>query len=103
MKPYIIGETAWHHDGDEKYLMKIVSTIVDLRLNAIKFHLLLDVDSYITKSHPLYQATCDRTLGRAVWDKAIAKSVKAGLEVILLCNDIASIDYAKKEKGGSGD
>ncbi len=52
-KPYIIGETAYNHEGDFDYLVKMIDDIADIGLNAVKFHLLLNVDSYMQKKHTL--------------------------------------------------
>jgi len=52
---YIIGETACHHEGDIDYLYKMVDDIAEIGLNAVKFHLLLNPDSYMQRNHPLIQ------------------------------------------------
>ena len=36
--PYIIADTAFNHEGDIKYLCKMIDEIDELQLNAIKFH-----------------------------------------------------------------
>ena len=43
-KPYIIGETAFHHEGDKEFQKKMIEDIAQLKLSAIKFHLLLNLD-----------------------------------------------------------
>lgn len=40
--PYIIGETAYNHEGDLNYLYKMIDDISEIKLNAVKFHLLLN-------------------------------------------------------------
>ena len=39
--PYIIAETAYNHQGDIEYLIRIIDEIYELKLNSVKFHLLL--------------------------------------------------------------
>lgn len=52
---YIIGETAYLHEGDINYLNKMVNEIAEIDMNAVKFHLLLDPESYMQKKHPLME------------------------------------------------
>ena len=54
-EPYIIGETAYLHEGDINYLNKMVDEIAEIELNAVKFHLMLDPESYMQKKHPLME------------------------------------------------
>ena len=53
LKPYIIGETAYHFEGDFNYMKKMINDIAELELNAIKFHLLLNSSSYCQNKHPI--------------------------------------------------
>lgn len=56
-EPYIIGETAYNHEGDINYLYKMIDEIAELELNAVKFHLMLNPESYMQKKHPLMRET----------------------------------------------
>jgi sialic acid synthase SpsE len=38
-KLYIIGETAYNHEGDINYLHKMIDDIAELELNAVKVRL----------------------------------------------------------------
>ncbi|RMH72099.1 MAG: N-acetylneuraminate synthase, partial [Gemmatimonadetes bacterium] len=51
--PYIIGETAYHHEGDMDYLIRMIDDMAEMGLNAVKFHLMFDPESYMQKKHPL--------------------------------------------------
>jgi len=53
-EPYIIGETAYNHEGDIDYLYRTIDEISELELDAIKFHFLLNLDSYMHTSHHEY-------------------------------------------------
>ena len=54
-KPYFIAETAFHHEGDIAFLKKLVSDLSRLDVDALKFHLLFDLDDYMVKNHPAIQ------------------------------------------------
>ncbi len=96
LKPYIIGETAYNHEGDIKYLLKMVDEIAELKLNAVKFHLLLKPESYMQKKHPLIKEYDKWIFNEKQWTEIIDYSSKKNLDVIVLCDDVESIEYILK-------
>lgn len=88
---YIIGETAYNHEGDIKYLYKMIDDIAELKLNAIKFHLLLDVASYMQEEHPLISKIKDCVFSEGDWSKILEYSKEKELDVIALCDDVESL------------
>ena len=49
-----IAETAWHHDGDINFLLKLVETIcLETTCDYIKYHVTLDLDEYMQRSSSL--------------------------------------------------
>jgi len=93
LKPYIIGETAYNHEGDINYLFKMIDDIVELKLNAIKFHVLLNPESYMQKKHPLMKISKKWKFNKNQWSEIIDYSNKKGLDIIALCDDVESIEY----------
>lgn len=93
LTPYIIGETAYNHEGNIKYLYKMIDYIAELKLNAIKFHMLLNPESYMQKKHPLIKEIKKWMFSKNQWSEIIDYSNKKGLEVIVLCDDVESIEY----------
>jgi N,N'-diacetyllegionaminate synthase len=100
LTPYIIAETAYNHEGDIKYLYQMIDEIASLRLNAIKFHLLLNLDSYMKRTHPLYQTMKQWIFTENQWNDILSYTAKKNLEIIALCDDVESIKYLihKKKK-----
>lgn len=94
-KPYLIGETAYNHEGDYDYLVKMVDDIADLGLNAVKFHLLLNPDSYMQKQHPLKKVISKWLFKEDQWLKIFELSRDRNLDVIALCDDVESIEFVK--------
>lgn len=92
-EPYIIGETAYNHEGDIEYLYKMIDDIAELKLNAVKFHLLLNPDSYMEEKHPLIEELKKWILSKKQWDDIIKYSNEKELDVIALCDDVESIEY----------
>ena len=42
-EPYIIVDTAYNHEGDIKYLYQMIDDVKEIGLNAIKFHIGLNM------------------------------------------------------------
>jgi sialic acid synthase SpsE len=95
-EPYIIGETAYNHEGDINYLHKMIDDIAELELNAVKFHLLLKPESYLQKRHPMIEEYRKWIFNEQQWGEIIDYSNKKGLDVIALCDDVESIEYILK-------
>jgi N,N'-diacetyllegionaminate synthase len=98
MTPYIIAETAYNHEGDIKYLHQMIDEIASLKLDAIKFHLLLDLDSYMKKTHPLYRTVKQWIFTENQWNEIFSHAVKKNLKIIALCDDVESIQYLIRKK-----
>ena len=94
--PYIIGETAYNHEGDIKYLYKMIDEIAELKLNAVKFHLLLNPEGYMQKKHPLIEEAKKWIFNEKQWDAIIEYSNEKELDVIALCDDVESLEYINK-------
>ena len=93
---YIIGETAYNHEGDIKYLYKMIDEIAELKLNAVKYHLMLKPESYMQKKHPLMEETKKWIFNEKQWDDIIDYSSKKKIDVIALCDDVESLEYINK-------
>lgn len=88
---YIIGETAYNHEGDIRFLYRMVDDIAELKLDAIKFHLLLNPLSYMQKDHPLMERVKSWIFSEDEWIKILRYSKEKGLDVIALCDDLESL------------
>lgn len=90
-KPYIIGETAFHHEGEIDFLKKLIDHAKNAQIDAIKFHLLLDLDDYMTANHEAIEVLRPWCLKEEQWDEILDYS--KNIDIIALCNDVASINY----------
>lgn len=95
--PYIIGETAFHHQGEMDYLKNLVDAAADLELQAVKFHLLFDVGDYFVESHPAFNAIKPWTFNKTEWQEIINYAHNRNLEIVALCNDVASLKWINNE------
>jgi len=92
-KHYIIGETAYNHEGDIDYLYRMIDEIAELDLDTVKFHLLLDPASYMVKNHPLMDQMKNWLFDEKEWTDIINYSKEKGLDVIVLCDDVKSASF----------
>jgi N,N'-diacetyllegionaminate synthase len=94
--PYVIAETAYIHQGDIGYLFELIERLGVVKCcDAIKYHILIDVDSYITPSHELYGLYQTNKFSTAQWSKILEKTCESGFESIVLADEIRAIDYVK--------
>lgn len=98
-KPYYIAETAFHHEGNLEFLNTLVNDICNLDIQAVKFHLLSDLNDYIIESHPANSVLKDLLFTFEDW-REIFDLVKArGKDIVLLCNDLLSLKFANEIQG----
>ena len=72
--PYVIAEPAYLHEGDINYLYSIVDELSKNDCcDAVKHHILIDVDSYITPSHKLYNLYKNCKLSTKDWVSLLKK------------------------------
>ena len=101
MKKKLITETAWHHQGEEPFMFELVGALCSSRTDCVKVHLLMDIDEYMHHDHQLYDTLKGWMLSQKLWEKVFGTIKAAGKELLALCNDRKSIDFAL-ENGASG-
>ena len=94
--PYLIGETAYIHEGDFRYLSALISGMVKKdSCDGIKFHIMVDIDSYMTPDHKLRNLISKFLLSKNEWI-TILKNVKSdNFDAIILVDDVKAIDFVK--------
>lgn len=92
-KPYFIAETAFHHEGDKVFLKNLVNDICQLEVNAIKFHLLLDLEDYIVENHPAIEVLKNISLTEQNWQEIFELVTEQNRDLILLTNDLKSLKW----------
>lgn len=95
-RSYIIGETAFHHMGDIEFLKELIDSAAELQLNAVKFHLLFDVYDYMIENHEAITSINEWCFSVEEWKEIIDYTVDKKLDLILLCNDLRSIQWVNQ-------
>jgi sialic acid synthase SpsE len=93
---YFITDTAFHHEGDFKFLEDLVNNLVNLDIQAVKFHLLFDVDDYMVSDHSAIQVIKNLSISENNWLQVFKKVKDSKKEIVALTNDLASLKYVNK-------
>lgn len=94
-KPYIIGETAFHHEGSVDFLKTLIQNGASCGLNALKFHLLFDLDDYMIPSHQAIPVLKKIIIPKENWQQVL-ETVPKNVDIVLLCNDVESLKWVNK-------
>lgn len=92
--PYIVGETAFHHEGEMDFLEELIKAAADIGVNAIKFHALFNIHDYFVKTHEAIPLLQKISLSEKQIEQAVNLARSLNLEVVLLCNDNNAIKWA---------
>lgn len=94
-----IAETAWHHDGDFEFFKNLITTLsTSSNADYIKFHITLDADEYIDKTHPGYDWVKGAMFSETQWDEILSIALKNDKKLMLLFNDKKAIDFGMSYK-----
>ena len=91
--PYFIAETAFHHEGDVDFLIELVEQLITLDIQAIKFHLLFDVEDYMVPTHTAIDVIKKISIPKQYWESIFSIVNDSGKEIVALTNDIQSLKY----------
>lgn len=90
----LIAETAWHHQGEFKFLEKLVSEIVhSSHADIIKLHITLDLEEYMAPDHPLYDKAKKWIFKETQWKEIISMASSGSKELMLLFNDKKAVEF----------
>ncbi|QMS84520.1 YhcH/YjgK/YiaL family protein [Candidatus Xianfuyuplasma coldseepsis] len=91
-KPYIIAETAYTFEGDKDYLLEQVNEL-SLDIDAIKFHIMSNIKSYVVGSYSILNDLLEKwLLSKETWIKIISLAYERNFDVITLIDDIDSLE-----------
>ena len=98
-RPYLIAECAYSHEGDVEYLRKsVVSAAESACVDAVKFHILLDINTYMCPDHDLYERIREWMFTADQWREVIGLARSSGLGVIVLADDLGSFALLEEMK-----
>ncbi|RAW01303.1 N-acetylneuraminate synthase family protein [Pseudochryseolinea flava] len=81
---YIYAETAFHHEGDMSFLLKLIDNAARAGVHGVKFQVLVDFDELISKQNPAYDKLKAYTFSREQWVDIFNYTLAAKLDIIAM-------------------
>jgi N,N'-diacetyllegionaminate synthase len=92
---FVCAETAFHHEGDLPFLLRLIDAAAERGAHGIKFQILIQADALLARSHPSFERLAACTLPAHAWQRAILHSVERGLKVVVLPLDLAAFEVVR--------
>ena len=89
---YLFAETAFHHEGDKSYLLKLVDAAKLSGANGVKFQVLIDLNEFMSAQHSAYEEAKKWVLSESDWKEVFAYTTSIGLDIILMPLDIKAFE-----------
>ena len=80
---YIYAETAFIHEGDKNYLLKLIDSAKKAKCDGIKFQILLDIEGTYDKDLKIFQKLHEWSFTDDTWLEIIKYAKRKELEVII--------------------
>ena len=93
---YVYAETAFHHEGDYHYLVKLVEAAADSGAHGIKFQCLLDLSNFASSFHPGYGFLQSCILSADQWLAIVSHAQDKELDVIWMPLDTGAVELMKQ-------
>jgi len=90
----LIAETAWHHQGDFKFMRTLVDDICETNVDIVKMHISLDLEEYMSIDHEAFQTLKNWMFDESQWHELISFVQSKGKKIMLLLNDSKAIEFA---------
>ena len=94
----LIGETAWHHEGDFEFMRDLIYQLTEKSdVDIVKMHVTLDLDEYMAKDHEAYQILKDWMFSESQWQTLVDIVNDSSKELMLLANDCKAIEFSTNQ------
>jgi len=96
---YLIGEIAYNHEGNLDFALETVEQLCKHPVQAVKIHVLLDIEEYMTPENPDWQLRYDWLWTEAEYGRVIDRIRELGKEVIVMPDDTRSAAFCSEHGG----
>ena len=87
---YLYAETAFHHEGDFNYLLRLVDAAVSAGCHGIKFQVLIDIDEFMSSHHDSYNKSREWLFTYQQWTEVLSYAQDQGLDIVLMPLDTSA-------------
>ena len=98
MSFYFYTETAFHHEGDYDYLVKLIDESKDIGVNGIKFQVLFELNSLTSSRHNKYNELSKLIFDQLEWKSVFERSINYGLDLIVMPLDCSVFELINQFK-----
>lgn len=95
MSFYLIAETAFHHEGDKEYLIKLIDATSEAGVDSVKFQILIDLDEFMSTKHSSYEAAKGWLLSSDEWIEVLDYAVSRKLDIVAMPLDKKAFEIIK--------
>lgn len=96
MNYYLYVETAFHHEGNKEYLLKLVDEAKKSGAQGVKFQVLIELEQFMSSNHSAYEDAKSWILTIEDWIEIFQYTKDLGLDIILMPLDIEAFDLISK-------
>lgn len=96
MTYYLYVETAFHHEGNVEYLLKLIDAAKESGAKGVKFQVLIELDEFMSSKHTVYNEAKNWIISIDNWEKIFKYTKDLGLDIIFMPMDIKAFDLISK-------
>jgi len=96
MPYYLYVETAFHHEGDKEYLLKLVDEAKKSEAQGVKFQVLIELNALMSFKHSAYEEAKNWVLSLDEWREVFEYTRNLNLDIILMPVDVRAFDLVKE-------
>ena len=96
MSFYLFAETAFHHEGDKNYLLKLVDEAYKSGAHGVKFQILIDLDEFMSSRHSAFEMARNWVLSVTDWEEVLNYTISIGLDIIAMPLDTSAFKVISK-------
>lgn len=93
---YFYAETAFHHQGDKSYLLRLIDAAAESGCDGIKFQVLTKCSDFMSIYHSSYEQINSYCFKKETWDELFSYAAKKDLDIILMPLNIDALDLVDR-------
>lgn len=96
MNFYLYAETAFHHEGNKEYLLKLVDEAKKSGALGVKFQVLIELNEFMSSLHSAYDEAKSWILSYEDWREVFKYTRNLDLDIILMPLDVKAFTLVKE-------
>lgn len=95
---YRIAETAYNHEGSLPYMLQLIDALKSSGADAVKLHIMLELDAYMTAKHSLFARLKQWLFTRDQWREVFARCRMHNLAIVGLADELPGLEFLMAEQ-----